>query len=221
MSRSKSFLDNSPAPLGANLYADVPQVKPDLDFVRISDKVGSAVVKIECDKVDRQGMQGFDGGPGEDFWERFFGNPGSPRQRPSSQKVTVQGTGFFICADGYILTNNHIVENGQKVKVFTVPGDEYPAKIIGTDPPTDLALIKVEARTSPSPSWAIPPQVKVGEWVLAIGNPLGHGAHRHGRHRQRQGPPARPRRATSQTTRTSSRPTRPSTGATPAARWST
>jgi serine protease Do len=166
-----SFLDHAPAPLGANLYADQPQAKADLDFVKVSDTVGPAVVKIECDKVERQGMPGMpDGGPGDDFWDRFFG---SPRQRPQSQKVTVQGTGFFVSADGFIITNNHIVENGQKVKVFTVQGDEYLAKIIGADPRTDVALIKVEAKAMPFAELGDSSQVKVGEWVLAIGNPLG------------------------------------------------
>ena len=169
----RSFLDNSPAPLGSSLFADVPQVKPDLDFVKISDKVGPAVVKIECDKVERPGVTGFDGAPGDDFWDRFFGNPSSPRQKPASQKVTVQGTGFFISADGYIITNNHIVENGQKVKVFTVQGDEFQAKIIGADAKSDVALIKVEAKAMIFAELGDSSQVKVGEWVLAIGNPLG------------------------------------------------
>ncbi len=167
----KSFLDNSPAPLGSDLYADQPQAKADLDFVKISDKVGPAVVKIECEKVERQSMPNLPGGgPGDDFWDRFFG---SPRQRPQSQKVTVQGTGFFVSADGYIITNNHIVENGQKVKVYTVQSDEYVAKIIGSDPQTDVALIKVEAKGMPFAELGDSSQVRVGEWVLAIGNPLG------------------------------------------------
>jgi serine protease Do len=167
----KSFLDNPPAPLGSNLYADQPQDKSDLDFVKVSDKVGPTVVKIECEKVERPSMPNMPGGgPGDDFWDRFFG---SPRQRPQSQKVTVQGTGFFISADGYIITNNHIVENGQKVKVYTVQGDEYVAKIIGTDPRTDVALVKVEAKGMPFAELGDSSQVRVGEWVLAIGNPLG------------------------------------------------
>ena len=169
----RSFLDNPATPLGSSLYADVPQVKPDLDFVTVSDKVGPAVVKIECDKVERAGVTSFDGGPGDDFWDRFFGNPSSPRQKPPSQKVTVQGTGFFISADGYIITNNHIVENGQKVKVFTVQGDEFQAKIIGADPRSDVALIKVETKAMAYAELGDSSQVKVGEWVLAIGNPLG------------------------------------------------
>ena len=167
----RSFLDSAAAPLTSNLFADGPQaVKPDLDFVKISDKVGPAVFKVECDKIERQSTMGFPDGPSDEFWNRFFG---SPQSRPQTQKVTVQGTGFFISADGYAITNNHIVENGQKVKVFTVQGDEYQAKIIGTDPRTDVALIKIEAKNLSFVELGDSAQVKVGEWVLAIGNPLG------------------------------------------------
>jgi serine protease Do len=167
----QSFLDSGSASLGSNLYADAPQAKPDLDFVKISDKVGPAVFKVECEKVEKQPMMGFQDSPfGDDFWDRFFG---SPRQRPQAQKVTVQGTGFFISADGYAITNNHLVENGTKVKVFTIQGDEYSAKIIGTDPRTDVALIKIEVKNLPYAELGDSAQVKVGEWVAAIGNPLG------------------------------------------------
>jgi len=169
--QAKSFLDKPQAPLVSNLYADAPQVKPDLDFVKISDKVGPAVFKVECEKVEKLSTMGFPDSPfGDDFWDKFFG---SPRQRPQAQKVTVQGTGFFISADGYAVTNNHLVENGAKVKVFTLQGDEYPAKIVGTDPRTDVALIKVEAKNLPFAELGDSAQVKVGEWVVAIGNPLG------------------------------------------------
>ncbi|MCX6564350.1 MAG: DegQ family serine endoprotease [Candidatus Aminicenantes bacterium] len=167
----RSFLDSAAAPLGSSLFADVPQaIKPDLDFVKISDKVGPAVFKVECDKIERQSTMGFPDGPSDEFWNRFFG---SPQTRPQTQKVIVQGTGFFISADGYAITNNHLVENGQKVKVFTAQGDEYQAKIIGTDPRTDVALIKIEAKNLPFAELGDSAQVKVGEWVMAIGNPLG------------------------------------------------
>jgi serine protease Do len=166
----KSFLDKPVESMGSALYAQSSPAKPDLDFVKISDKVGPTVVKVECEKVERQATLGFDQGPGNDFWDRFFG---SPSRRPAEQKVTVQGTGFFISADGYIITNNHIVENGQKVEVFTVSGDEYQAKIIGSDTRTDVALIKVETKNAPFAELGDSGAVQVGEWVLAIGNPLG------------------------------------------------
>ena len=166
---TRSFLEQ-PAASGGLFAGEAPQVRPDLDFVKVSDKVGPAVVKIECEKVERQSAMGMPDMPGDDFWERFFG---SPRQRPQEYKSTVQGTGFFISADGYILTNNHIVESAQKTKVFTVQGDEFAAKIIGTDPKTDVALIKIEAKNNPYAELGDSSKVQVGEWVLAIGNPLG------------------------------------------------
>ena len=123
----------------------------------------------------RKGRKTADDGLSGRPWRRFLESDSSEArsQRPQEQKVTVQGTGFFISADGYIITNNHIVENGQKIKVFTVQGDEFAAKIIGTDPRTDVALIKVETKNAPFAELGDSAQVKVGEWVLAIGNPLG------------------------------------------------
>jgi len=168
--QEKSFLDNGPSSLGANLYAEAVQAKPDLDFVKVSEKVGPAVVKIDCEKIEKQPMMGFEDSPFDEFWDRFFG---SPRQRPQEYKMTIQGTGFFVSGDGYILTNNHIVEKAAKVKVYTVQGEEYTAKVIGTDPRTDVALIKVDAKNVPFAELGDSSKVKVGEWVLAIGNPLG------------------------------------------------
>jgi serine protease Do len=165
---AKSFLDKPPA---SGLFAETAQIRPDLDFVKISEKLGPAVVKIECEKVERQSMMGMPDMPGDDFWERFFGSP--RRQSPQEQKATVQGTGFYISGDGYILTNNHIVENALKTKVFTAQGDEFTAKIIGADPRTDIALIKVETKTDVFAELGDSSKVQVGEWVLAIGNPLG------------------------------------------------
>jgi len=168
---ASSFLDKTSSPLGSNLYAEVPQVKPDLDFVKVSEKLGPAVIKIESERVEKQSPMAFPDSPfGDDFWDRFFGRQ---QQRPQEYKTTVQGTGFFISNDGYILTNNHLVEKASKVKVFTVQGDEYTAKIIGTDPRTDVALIRVDAKSLPFAEFGDSSQVKIGEWVLAIGNPLG------------------------------------------------
>ncbi|HOW86453.1 MAG TPA: Do family serine endopeptidase [Candidatus Aminicenantes bacterium] len=171
------FAQAAPAPApSANLFAEsVPQDKPALDFVSIAEKVGPAVVRIEADRRESAGAQGFGGEwPfGDDFFDRIFPQP---RQRqPESNTVQVGGTGFFISADGYILTNNHMVEKDKttRVAVTTLAGDEYEAKIIGTDPGTDLALIKIEAKGLPFAELGDSSRVKVGEWVLAIGNPMG------------------------------------------------
>jgi serine protease Do len=165
----------SPAP-AANLFASsLPQEKATLDFVTIAEKIGPAVVRIEAERREQMQSQGFgnDWPFGDDFFNRMFPQP---RQgQPEANVVQVGGTGFFISPDGYILTNNHMVEKDKtvRVEVTTLAGDRYDAKIIGTDPATDLALIKIQAKNMPFAELGDSAQVKVGEWVLAIGNPLG------------------------------------------------
>jgi len=148
-----------------------PELRADLDFVSIAEKVGPAVVKIVAERMDK--VRGFgpeDQMPFDDFWERFFGRP---RQREQEVPSRAQGTGFFLSEDGYLLTNYHIVENAVDVKVTALQGQDYKAKIIGTDPRSDLALLKIEAKGLPSIQFGDSEQLKVGEWVLAIGNPYG------------------------------------------------
>ncbi len=153
-----------------SLYAAPPaEVFTPGDFSRIIEKVGPSVVKIDCERVERVRDIGQEW-PFDEFWDRFFG---LPRQQPREFRSTVQGTGFFISSDGYILTNNHLVEKAAKITVFTIQGDELPAKPIGFDPRTDLALIKVEGKEFPYAELGDSSQIKVGEWVLAIGNPWG------------------------------------------------
>ena len=109
----------------------------------------------------------------EEFWERFFGMP-MPEQRPRQQRPRfAYGSGFIVSKDGYILTNNHVVERADSVTVTISDGKEYPAKVIGTDPSTDIAVLHIEATDLPSLTLADSSTVEVGEWVLAVGNPLG------------------------------------------------
>jgi len=159
--------------LSSNLFASAPEVRSDLDFPKIAEEVGPAVVKIESVRVEKKQAFGFgDESPFDDFWNRFFGQPRGGN-REQEQRSTVMGTGFFISNDGYILTNNHLVENAVQVTVATIQGDDYVAKIIGTDPRSDLALVKVSGKNFPVAVLGDSAAVRVGEWVLAIGNPLG------------------------------------------------
>ncbi len=171
---SSDFLSDEPpsSSLTSPLFAaSAPQLSARPDFVRIVDKVGPAVLKIEAERVEKRRVIGFeDEWPFEDFWDRFFG---SPREREQEYRSLAYGTGFFISSDGYILTNNHIVENAVKVSVFSVDGNEYKAKVVGADSKTDLALLKVESTNVPYTQLGDSASLKVGEWVLAIGNPLG------------------------------------------------
>jgi serine protease Do len=123
------------------------------------------------------------GSPMDRFFRRFAPEglpdgllPDSPRlQRPTPRPVTGQGSGFFISADGYAVTNNHVVDRATSVQVTTDDGRTFTAKVIGTDPRTDLALIKIDGDGNfPHVSLAerLP---RIGDWVLAVGNPFGLG----------------------------------------------
>jgi len=159
--------------ISTSLYADPPaQSKVVLDFTEISDKVGPAVVVVEAEKVEKRRMMGFGDDLFDDFW-RFFG---TPRQDPKEEEYHYpsRGSGFLISSDGYILTNNHIVDKAVKVQVKTLNGEDFTAEIIGTDPLTDLALLKVKGKGLPYSELGDSAGLRPGEWVLAIGNPLGY-----------------------------------------------
>jgi len=168
-------LADQPEALSSSLYAaserSAVENRADLDFVAIAERVGPAVVKIEVEKVQKAQDLGPDQElPFDDFWNRFFGQP---RQRQREHRYPAQGTGFFLSEDGYILTNNHIAEDAVKVTVTTIQGEAYAAKVSGTDSRTDLALLKIEGQGFPFVQFGDSGAVRVGEWVLAIGNPFG------------------------------------------------
>jgi serine protease Do len=134
------------------------------NFVAIVKKVKPAVVKVISESIVQSRSQF-----GDDFFDQFFNVP----QR--QEKRSGEGSGFFISADGYILTNNHVVRDAVKVKILNVDKEEFTAKIIGTDPKTDLALLKINVKKVPFVDLGDSSAVEVGEWVLAIGNPFGQG----------------------------------------------
>ena len=147
------------------------------DFVALAKKVRPLVVNISTTQVSegRGGQQEFGNPFGEDdpfndFWKRFFGGP-VPR---GPQRQRSLGSGFIIDADGSILTNNHVVENAQKIVVKLSDEQEYEAKVVGRDPKTDIAIIKINAKTGlTAASLGDSDNLEVGEWVMAIGNPFG------------------------------------------------
>lgn len=152
-------------------FAAQSENKLSLDFVSIYEKISPAVVKIESKRKEQIRGFGLDQEwPFEDFFDRFFG---TPRPRDREQIQTAQGTGFFVSSDGFILTNNHIVENSFRVEVQTKQGETYEAEIKGRDPRTDIALLKIKIKNAPFVELGDSSQTKVGEWVLAIGNPYG------------------------------------------------
>jgi serine protease Do len=118
---------------------------------------------------ERQGPEG----RGENSpFERFFRQFGQPEAQ--AQRVHAQGSGFFISADGYVLTNNHVVDHAKRVQIKTVDGKTLDAKVVGTDSKTDVALLKVDGGSFPFVKFASA-RPRVGDWVLAMGNPFGLG----------------------------------------------
>jgi serine protease Do len=167
-------------PAQAQNLSDKVQQLPQrpVGFADIVEKVKPSVISVRV-KMERpavsdsedQGDLPFP--PGSPF-ERFFKRFGMPNMPSGKEVITGQGSGFFITADGYAVTNNHVVENAENVTVTTDDGKTYDAKVIGTDSRTDLALIKVDGNNFPyvKLSDGAP---RVGDWVLAVGNPFGLG----------------------------------------------
>jgi serine protease Do len=162
-------------------FADiVAKVKPAVISVRVKVS-GSAEPALSPDERDdgEQQIPVQPGAPLDRFFRQFgeqfgqqFGRPDAPRRHNT---ITGEGSGFFITADGYAVTNNHVVDHATSVQVTTDDGTVYPAKVVGTDPKTDLALIKVDGNKDfPFVKFAEhAPQV--GDWVVAVGNPFGLG----------------------------------------------
>ncbi|MGD9711753.1 MAG: Do family serine endopeptidase [Thermomicrobiales bacterium] len=152
----------------------VEAVKPAVVSVRIRAEEGTQ----SPSSADQP--KPFEGTPFEKFFKDFpwpdaqGGSPGQPGARPH-RIIQGQGSGFFISADGYIVTNNHVVDHATKVEVVTDNGKTYQAKVIGTDPKTDLALIKVDAGTDFPFVKLAETMPKIGDWVVAMGNPFGLG----------------------------------------------
>jgi serine protease Do len=143
-------------------------------FAPVVKKVTPGVVRIETMIKSRQ--TGFTGGQGNDFFRYFFGD--QLRGRMPQPRVEIQrgiGSGVVVTKDGYILTNNHVVDGADEVKVAMQDGREFTAKVIGRDPKSDVAVIKVDASNLPVVTMADSEKAEVGDVVLAIGNPFGLG----------------------------------------------
>jgi serine protease Do len=134
-----------------------------------------AVVSITIEKVITRPGVGDSNSPfGEDFLRRFFGGELPQRRSPQRYLERGQGSGFLISSDGYILTNNHVVGNVDRMTVVLQDGRTFKdAKVIGTDPATEVALIKIEGDNFPLVPLGDSDRLAVGDWVLAIGNPFG------------------------------------------------
>jgi serine protease Do len=141
-------------------------------FVAIAEHVTPAVVSIQMERQARpvkvpRGQQQVPPGM-EDFFKQF-----DPRQQQQQQPMEGSGSGFLVTADGYILTNNHVVADADKLTVTLLDKRVFKAKVIGRDPTTDVAVIKIDGTNFPTISLGNDETSRVGEWVLAVGNPLG------------------------------------------------
>ena len=152
-------------------FADlVSKVKPAVISVRVkidSDAENGGVMQNERMNSDQSGS------PFEQFKRFGFRTPDGMPQR--HEVITGEGSGFFISPDGYAVTNNHVVDHAQSVQVTTDDGTIYTAKVIGTDKKTDLALIKVDGKKDFTYVKFADAPPRVGDWVVAVGNPFGLG----------------------------------------------
>ena len=150
------------------------------DFTELAEKQGATVVNISVTQVMQQNESSFSGMPDDEAFGELFRRfglpmPGIPRGQMPPQEFKSQslGSGFIISSDGYILTNAHVVNSADEVIVKLSDKREFKAKIIGADRRTDVALLKIDANGLPKVSIGDPSQLKVGEWVAAIGSPFG------------------------------------------------
>jgi serine protease Do len=142
-----------------------------VDFVQAAAAVSPAVVHIQTTYGNTNASRGGSRGgadPFDDMFRDFFGSPRNMQRQPQR----ASGSGVIVTDNGYIITNNHVVENASKIEVILPDNRSFEGKIIGRDPNTDLALVKVEGSGLPVVKLGNSDQVQIGEWVLAVGYPL-------------------------------------------------
>jgi serine protease Do len=163
-----------PSSIPAAQSAEAVRALP--DFSGLVERYGPAVVNVEVVEKAQpsSGPQGLS--PNDPFYDFFrrFGIPAPDQgQRGNSPPVRGAGSGFIVSADGYILTNTHVVGNADEVTVRLTDRREFPAKVVGADERTDVAVIKINATNLPTVKLGDPSKIKPGQWVLAIGSPFG------------------------------------------------
>jgi len=156
------------------------QTRPD-SFADLAEEISPAVVNITTSTVVERGTGNVpmvpEGSPFEEFFERFRDQmPEGDRNRNRQRRSSALGSGFVISEDGYVVTNNHVIEGADEIDVEFFNGKSLAAEVVGTDPKTDIALLKVTPKDSlPFVSFGDSDTAQVGDWVLAMGNPLGQG----------------------------------------------
>lgn len=170
-------LSSNPATRAVYTVDDEGSVVP-LDFTATADQVMDAVVHIKSTyRVEPSRGSRKLGNPFEDFFRddpfrNFFFREETPGRQQEPQVQVGQGSGVIISTDGYIVTNNHVIENADDIEVNLHDNRIYKASVVGTDPSTDLALLRIDEVELPALAFVNSDEVKVGEWVLAVGNPF-------------------------------------------------
>ncbi len=163
-----------------------PEVKVATSFAPIVKKVLPSVVKVEVKIPGKETDMAI---PDDPMFRQFFGNPlFGGHQKFMTPPAHGVGSGVIVTKDGYILTNNHVVDDADEVKVTLNDGRVLTAKVIGKDPKSDVAVMKIDAEDLPAITFADSGKCEVGDLVLAIGNPFGIDQSVTMGHRQREGP---------------------------------
>ena len=160
---------------GASAAPNAPTGVTLPNFANLVEQVGPAVVNISVSSVQKGGPNIAMDDPFYDFMRRFQGLPQQPQPRgvrPDRVQRGV-GSGFIVSADGYVMTNHHVVDGADEVIVKLTDKREFKAKVIGSDERTDVALLKIDATALPFLKIGDPEKSRVGEWVIAVGSPLG------------------------------------------------
>jgi serine protease Do len=162
------FSNTAQAKKGTTLLQQISEA-----FTELADKTKPATVSIKC--MISAGAQEF-ASPfdmfGDDFFRRFFQQHGQQFQQPQQQQAA-GGSGFIVSADGYIVTNNHVIKDAKEITVTLNDGREFDAVVKGSDSRTDLAVLKIEEKNLPFLTFGDSDELKAGEWVVAVGNPFG------------------------------------------------
>jgi serine protease Do len=136
-------------------------------FNKVAESASNAVVSISTSKTVNQQLY---------YFNPFFDLYGGPKGITPQRKKNIQrglGSGVIVAEDGYIVTNFHVINNMDEIKITLANGEEFTAEVVGSDPDTDLALIKIDAKTLPTVDFGDSERLKVGDWAIAIGNPYG------------------------------------------------
>ena len=155
--------DSVAAPAAYSRFASLPQAG-ETDFTNAAELSVNAVVHVKTTYRSQASQQRVD-----PFFEFFFGRPGQTYETPAQQ---ASGSGVIISEDGYIVTNNHVIDHAEQIQVVLNDKREYTATLVGTDPTTDIALLKIDETGLPVILMGNSDALRVGEWVLAVGNPF-------------------------------------------------